>query len=216
MKKPSSIQVVNVLLFLALFALFVLFSVLYFFKETTELDKFSLPVLVICFEPKYKPSIYYGNNTADIEYHKIKEDQKRQKVALFLKSASYKLNEDIQIELRITDDSKTVKYDLEDGQKVMDNFQIDVYQTYTMSYGICYVIENTEKVSPLTYISVVLKDLNSENGDKLSKVNLFIAASETWYGIITNVWPYFELQEHSFSLSKPKTSHWIAKLKKKL
>ena len=117
---------------------------------------------------------------------------------------------------RITDGSKTVKYDLEDGQKVMDNFQIDVYQTYTMSYGICYVIENTEKVSPLTYISVVLKDLNSENGDKLSKVNLFIAASETWYGIITNVWPYFELQEHSFSLSKPKTSHWIAKLKKKL
>mgnify|MGYP001236070616 FL=1 len=213
MKKLSSIQVVNILLFLALF---VLFSVLYFFKETTELDKFSLPVLVICFEPKYKPSIYYGNNTADIEYHKIKEDQKRQKVALFLKSASYKLNEDIQIELRITDDSKTVKYDLEDGQKVMDNFQIDVYQTYTMSYGICYVIENTEKVSPLTYISVVLKDLNSENGDKLSKVNLFIAASETWYGIITNVWPYFELQEHSFSLSKPKTSHWIAKLKKKL
>ena len=212
MKKPSSIQVVNILLFIALF---VLFSVIYFFKETTKLDKFSLPVLLICFEPKYKPHIY-GNYTADIEYHKIKEDQKRQKVALFLKSASYKLNEDIQIELRITDDSKTVKYDLEDGQKVMDNFQIDVYQTYTMSYGICYVIENTEKVSPLTYISVVLKDLNSENGDKLSKVNLFIAASETWYGIITNVWPYFELQEHSFSLSKPKTSHWIAKLKKKL
>ena len=42
MKKLSSIQVVNILLFLALF---VLFSVLYFFKETTELDKFSLPVL---------------------------------------------------------------------------------------------------------------------------------------------------------------------------
>ena len=96
MKKLSSIQVVNILLFLALF---VLFSVLYFFKETTELDKFSLPVLVICFEPKYKPSIYYGNNTADIEYHKIKEeDQKRQKLALFFKSASYKLKEDIQIE----------------------------------------------------------------------------------------------------------------------
>ena len=94
MKKLSSIQVVNILLFLALF---VLFSVLYFFKETTELDKFSLPVLVICFEPKYKPSIN-GNNTADIEYHKIKEDQKSQKLALFFKSASYKLKEDIQIE----------------------------------------------------------------------------------------------------------------------
>ena len=223
-------SLVNIILFIALF---ISFLVLYFINETNDylkasttfasrteqVDKFSLPVLVVCIEPSYKPSIY-GNGSADLStiLEKEKSIKKEQKLSDFLKSASYKLNEDIKIELIMYDDNNNiaVKHNLEDGQKVMDNFQIDVYQTYTMSYGICYVIENTEKVSPLTYISVVLKDLNSENGDKLSKVNLFIAASETWYGIITNVWPYFELQEHSFSLSKPKTSHWIAKLKKKL
>ena len=228
MDKPSRTQVLNVVLFLALF---VSFSVLYFINETTEfmkgsttfasrteeVNKFEIPVLVICFEPKYKPSIY-GNSNKTLHYYfyqdidLIKEEQKRQKLADFLKSASYKLNEDIQIELKIGDgynDNKAVKYDLEDGRKAMDNFKIDVYQTYTLNYGICYVIESTEKVSPWIYMTIFLKNLNSENGDKLSKVNLFIAAHETWYGITSNIWPYFELEKHSFSFNKPKTSNWI-------
>ena len=142
MKKPSRIQVLNVVLFLALF---ISFSAFYFINETTEfmkgsttfasrtevVDKFDIPVLVICFEPGYKPSIY-GNDTADIEYYfyqdidSIKEKQKRQKLADFLKSASYKLNEDIQIELQIIDGNKTVKYNLENGQKAMDTFHLSV------------------------------------------------------------------------------------------
>ena len=217
MRKPSRIQVINVALFLAFF---ISFSVFYFINETTQfmkgsttfasrtevVDQFDIPVLVICFEPKYKPSIY-GNINEDISYYfyqdidVIKEEQKRQKLADFLKSASYKLNEDIQIEIRMTNGNKTVKYDLENGQKAMDNFKIDVYQTFTLSYGMCYVIESTEKVSPWVGMQVFIKDLNSENGDKLSKVNLFIASHETWYGIITSVWPYFELEKHSFSFN---------------
>ena len=107
MRKPSRIQVINVVLFIAFF---ISFSVFYFINETTEfmkgsttfasrtevVDKFDIPVLVICFEPKYKPSIY-GNINEDISYYfyqdidVIKEEQKRQKLADFLKSASYKL-----------------------------------------------------------------------------------------------------------------------------
>ena len=136
MDKPSRTQVLNVVLFLALF---VLFSVFYFFNETSEfmkgsttfasrteeVDKFEIPVLVICFEPKYKPSIY-GNSNKTLHYYfyqdidLIKEEQKRQKLADFLKSASYKLNEDIQIEIWMTNGNKTVKYNLENGQKAMD------------------------------------------------------------------------------------------------
>ena len=70
----------------------------------------------------------YGNITEDISYYfyqdVIEEEQKRQKMADFLKSASYKLNEDIQIEIRMTNGNKTVKYNLENGQKAMDTFQI--------------------------------------------------------------------------------------------
>ena len=53
-----------------------------------------------------------------------------------------------------------------------------------------------------------LKNLNSENGDKLSKVNLFIAARETWYGITSKTWPYFELEKHSFSFNT-QMNYWM-------
>ena len=70
----------------------------------------------------------YGNITEDISYYfyqdVIEEEQKRQKMADFLKSVSYKLNEDIQIEIRMTNGNKTVQYNLENGQKAMDTFQI--------------------------------------------------------------------------------------------
>ena len=66
----------------------------------------------------------YGNITEDISYYfyqdVIEEEQKRQKMADFLKSISYKLNEDIQIEIRMTNGNKTVQYNLENGQKAMD------------------------------------------------------------------------------------------------
>ena len=74
-----------------------------FASRTEEVDKFEIPVLIICFDPGYKPSIY-GNNTADISYHFEFEKQylikEEQNLSDFLKSASYKLNEDFQIELK--------------------------------------------------------------------------------------------------------------------
>ena len=152
----------DVILFIALF---ISFLVLYFINETNdylkarttfassteEVDKFSLPVLVLCFEPSYKPSIY-GNDSADLQIIFEREGlvKEEQKLADFLKSASYKLNEDIQIELKLQDDNNNidVKHNLEEGQQAIDNFQIDVYQTQTLSYGLCYVIESGEKIGP--------------------------------------------------------------------
>ena len=153
-------SVLNVILFTIIF---ISFLVLYFINETNdylkartiiassteEVDKYSLPVLVICFEPSYKPSIY-GNGSADISYSIFKKEYstKEKRLDDFLQFASYKLNEDIQIELKVYDDNTTVKHYLEEGQQVMDNFQIDVYQTQTLSYGLCYVIESGEKIGP--------------------------------------------------------------------
>ena len=217
-------SIVNVILFVSLFASFLW---LYFINETNEylkgsttfasrteqVDKFNLPVLVICFEPRYKPSIY-GNVSTDFPalwHFFVKENliKDEEKLADFLKSASYKLNEDIQIELVIKDgNNMSVKHDLEEGQKVMDGFQIDVYETHTLTYGVCYVVESTEKVNPWQEMHVFVKDLNSENGDKLSKLNLFIAARESWYGILALTWPYFELKKHDFSFNIPK-KYWM-------
>ena len=141
----------DIILFIALF---ISFLVLYFINETNdylkarttfassteEVDKLSLPVLVICFEPSYRPSIY-GNGSTDLSIILQREDlvKEDQKLADFLKSASYKINEDIQIELTKIDldvNNKVARHDLEEGQKVMDNFQIDVYQTQTLTYGL--------------------------------------------------------------------------------
>ena len=176
-----------------------------FASRTGKVHEFNLPMLVICFEPNYKTSIY-GNRTADFAYLFEKENliKEEEKVADTLKSASYKLNEDVQIEFGMrdgNDGNTTLKYVLEEGQSKMDNFHIDVFKTYTLIYGSCYLIESTEKVSPWVIFELSIKDLNSENGDNLSNVNIFIASRETWYGIIALSWPYFELEKHSFSFN---------------
>ena len=44
-----------------------------FASRTGKVDKFNLPVLVICFQPNYKPSIY-GNGSTDFAYLFEKED----------------------------------------------------------------------------------------------------------------------------------------------
>ena len=214
-------NVVRVILFILLFLSFLVF---YFITETNEylkgsttfasrteeVDKFNLPVLVICFEPSYKPSIY-GNGSADFSYLFDKEDltKEEEKLTDILQSASYKLNEDIQIELEITEGNRTERYvNLEDGHNKMDNFQIDVFKIHTLIHGSCYVIENTKEVGPWGTFHVNIKDLNSENGDNLSGLNLFIASPKTWYGIIALSWTYFELKQHSLSFNKPKL-YWI-------
>merc|ERR1712062_255581 len=106
MKRPSRIQVINAVLFLALFVLFFIFYLkdqttkfiqgsTTFASRTEKVDKFRLPFLVFCFEPGYKPSIY-ENNTADLTVHFVSKSiiNEEQKMWDFLKSASYKLDED--------------------------------------------------------------------------------------------------------------------------
>ena len=216
MEQTRSELLKNVLKVILILALFTSFLVFYFIKETSEylkgsttfasrteeVDKFNLPLLVICFEPSYKPSIF-GNGSTDFLYRFYKEDFITEKDNLddILQSASYKLNEDVQIEYAMTKGNRTVTYVLYNGQNKMDDFQVDVYKTHTVIFGSCYLIESTHKVTPWVLFQVLLKDLNSENGDNLSNVNLFIGSRETWYGIIALTWPYFELKQHSFSFN---------------
>ena len=70
-------KILNGIVFISLF---ICFLFLYFINETNEflkgsttfatrteeVNKFTVPVLVICFEPNYKPSIF-GNGTADLK-----------------------------------------------------------------------------------------------------------------------------------------------------
>ena len=209
-------NLVKVILLLALFTSFLRF---YFINETNEylkgsttfasrtekVDKFNLPVLVICFEPNYKPSIY-GNGSTDFSYLFDKDDLKEMNLIDMLQSASYKLKEDVKIELEITDGNVTQRFVLEDGKKQLDNFQIHSYKIYTYMHGSCYVIENTKEVGPWVTFDLFVKDLNSENGDKLSNINVFVASPETWYGIITLSWPFFELKQQSLYFNK---LYWI-------
>ena len=223
--EQAKIQVLKSLVDVILFiALFISFLVLYFVNETNdylkasttfasrtqEVDEYRLPVLFICLEPSYKPSIY-GNGPADLGYIFKKEELKKEeeRLADFLMSATHKLNKDFQIELIMFDDDSniTAKHKLEDGQKVMDNFTIDVYHIQTMNLGVCYVIESGEIVRARRQFEVIIKDLNSNNGNKLSNLNLFIASHETWYGIIALSWPYFELGRLSFSFDIQNTYH---------
>ena len=73
------------------------------------------------------------------------------------------------------------------GQKV------EVLPVRTMMNGLCYKLEFLFPLSyeTLKYVAMVMTSSNQlQDIDKLKKINLLIAANNTWQGIIHKNWPY--------------------------
>ena len=66
------------------------------------------------------------------------------------------------------------------------NNKIDVSHVRTIKNGLCYKLELENPVS--FFQVIVMSSLQETN--KLTKVNLIVAAKNTWQGIILNNWPY--------------------------
>jgi hypothetical protein len=66
------------------------------------------------------------------------------------------------------------------------NNKIDVSHVRTIKNGLCYKLEFENPVS--FFQIIVMSSLQETN--KLTKVNLIVAAKNTWQGIILNDWPY--------------------------
>ena len=67
------------------------------------------------------------------------------------------------------------------------NNKVDVSYVRTIKNGLCYKLELE---SPVSFIQIIVSSSNLQGIDKLTKVNMMIAAKNTWQGIILNDWPY--------------------------
>ena len=64
--------------------------------------------------------------------------------------------------------------------------KINVSYIHTVKNGLCYKLELE---NPVPFFQVIVESSLQET-DKLTKVNLIVAAKNTWQGIILNDWPY--------------------------
>ena len=69
------------------------------------------------------------------------------------------------------------------------NNKIDVSHVRTIKNGLCYKLELE---TPVSFIQIIVRSSLQET-DKLTKVNLIVAAKSTWQGIILNDWPYSQV-----------------------
>ena len=65
------------------------------------------------------------------------------------------------------------------------NNKIEVSHVRTVKNGLCYKLELE---NPFSFIQITLNS-NPQGIDKLTKVNLMVAAKNSWQGIIFNDWP---------------------------
>ena len=67
--------------------------------------------------------------------------------------------------------------------------KINVSYVRTVKNGLCYKLELE---NPFPFIQIMVNS-NLEGMDRLTKVNLMVAAKNSWQGIILNDWPYSQV-----------------------
>ena len=78
--------------------------------------------------------------------------------------------------------------------------RIELIPIRTTVRGLCYkmTLSNPLPLNPERFLFFISNFIQSE--DKLEKINLMIAANDTWQGIIGNYWPYSKGQKISKGL----------------
>ena len=78
--------------------------------------------------------------------------------------------------------------------------RIELIPIRTTVRGLCYkmTLSNPLPLNPERFLFFISNFIQSE--DKLEKMNLMIAANDTWQGIIGNYWPYSKGQKISKGL----------------
>ena len=78
------------------------------------------------------------------------------------------------------------------GEHNYDGTWIEVVPIRTMGYGLCYKFHLSNPF-PLTNTLQLVIGSSNLGTDKLTKVDLFIAAENTWQGTIGYGWPYSKI-----------------------
>ena len=169
-------NIVKGFLFLVFFALFLSF---YFVNQTLEfikgsttfssrteiVDRFDIPVVTLCFHPRYKPSLS-GTFTSNLSPY-LQPDNKQlptgnKSVSDFLENASYKLGQDFQIELKVISKDYDDNISQEALSLTMGTNEPHFLKPYlstvqTLTNGLCHRIESPVKIAPSGYLVLRVK-----------------------------------------------------------
>ena len=155
------------------------------------------PVLVLCPDPPFKKSYFrqFGKNkTTGAERFfwvvppswKMVENYNSTAMNIYM-NMSYQLGLDWNIYLSVNQ--------LQVGtHNYVDNLntirRIELIPIRTIFHGLCYKIKLSNPL-PLNPDYLIFYVTSSIQGvDKLDKIDLMIAANDTWQGIVGNSWPY--------------------------
>ena len=68
--------------------------------------------------------------------------------------------------------------------------RIEVIPVRTIFQGLCYKLKLSNPLPKNQGYFVIFVTSSIQGVDKLEKIDLMIAANDTWQGIVTNNWPY--------------------------
>ena len=97
--------------------------------------------------------------------------------------------------------------------------KVELVAIRTYFQGLCYKIKflNPKHFDPSTTLQFFISSNISEGMDKLEKVSVTVASSNTWQGVIGNVWPYNKDPLHIFGgLSTEVISYQTVDLKENM
>ena len=170
-------------------------------SEILNLTQLDLPVLVLCPDPPFKKSFFkqFGKNKSmgvekyfwsfDVHWPMV-ENYYSIAMDVYM-NMSYQLGLDWNISVPHYENKTLGFVSLQVGMhNYVDyygtNRQIETIPIRTKTQGLCYKL----KISNLgSYFSVFIGS-SIQGLDQLEKINLMIAATDTWQGIVGSRWPY--------------------------
>lgn len=195
MKKYSKL-IAKTLLFVILLSIFYIFylnsQVKEFLKGSTtftsryeETEKMQVPNLLLCMKPGMKRSAIQRFGYLQDEtyiFHDTSLSYQTQNLTIWeaYEELSYKYESDFIIE------PNQLTYYVE-AEKISI---ISVKSIATFSHGMCFLVEIDQKVVSAMYSFRITFNDSLSNIDIPDNVTIYPVSKETWYGLVTDEWPY--------------------------
>ena len=158
-------------------------------------DEFDLkvPSIIICPTPIFKPSkveqYQYEQMLDLLNDHEEKYLSYNLSIFEMYQELTYKLDQDFQISLKLTNTTHMITYPLTEG---VNNFSkedaVNVSYIATYRHGMCILIKS--QISTNQKLRVFLKSLNET--EQPTGFQVALVDVHTWQGMVDDDWPYYK------------------------
>ena len=176
-------------------------------SRTEEVNTFGMPWIFMCLQPRFKASIF-GNRSSYLGLHLDNNSllpSGQSNITQFLDSASYILGKDFELQFSESNE-KLKNHQLKEGLNLIGKgLHMTVMPIQTLLHGKCYVITSTWSPKPSQSFMIKAKRLD----ETLQKVDVYLVSKESWYGIMSETWPFLQIEKNTFDFSETNVGHWM-------